>query len=133
VALRLLLDTNAYAALLRGHADVARRVRAASEVLLSAVVAGELMAGFRGGTRLDRNLRELETFLASPYVSLQPVTLTTADRFGRIAAGLRKKGTPLPTNDVWLAAHALETGAELLSFDDHFRHVEGIVWVRPGE
>jgi tRNA(fMet)-specific endonuclease VapC len=71
----------------------------------------------------------LEVFLESPYVSLVPVTLTTADRFGRIAAALRAKGRPLPTNDIWIAAHAMETGAELLSFDEHFGAIDGLAWV----
>ena len=85
--MRVLLDTNAYSALLRGHAGVAERVRRAEEVLVSAVVAGELMFGFRNGTRYEANRRELDEFLANPYVKLLPVTLVTVERFGRIAAG----------------------------------------------
>lgn len=54
------------------------------------------------------------------------VTRTTADRFGRIAASLRKHGTPILTNDIWIAAHAFETGAELLTFDRHFELISGL-------
>jgi len=61
------------------------------------------------------------------------VTLVTADRFGRIAASLRRKGRPLPTNDIWIAAHAMESGADLLSFDRHFEHVEGLAWIHPDQ
>jgi tRNA(fMet)-specific endonuclease VapC len=129
----ILLDTNAYSALLRGHADVARRVRRAEEVLLSVVVAGELLFGFRNGSRYETNREELEEFLASPFVSLLPVGLVTADRFGRIASTLKKKGRPLPTNDIWIAAQAMESGAELLSFDHHFGEVDGLAWVEPLE
>ena len=68
-------------------------------------------------------------FVENPYVSLVYVTLTTADRFARIAAALRAKGRPIPTNDIWIAAHAMETGAELLSFDDHFESIDGLAWV----
>jgi tRNA(fMet)-specific endonuclease VapC len=57
--------------------------------------------------------------------------MVTADRFGRIAAALRRKGRPLPTNDIWIAAHAMESGAELLSFDQHFDAVDGIAWTQP--
>jgi tRNA(fMet)-specific endonuclease VapC len=128
---KLLLDTNAYTALFRGHEGVATRVRRAEQVLLSTIVAGELLFGFRNGTRFDANREELEGFLASPWVALLPVTLVTADRFGRIAAALRRKGRPLPTNDIWIAAHAMESGADLLSFDRHFEHVEGLAWVLP--
>lgn len=129
--MKVLLDTNAYTALFRGHEGVAARVRRAGQVLVSTVVAGELLFGFRNGTRFDANREELEDFLASPYVALLPVTLVTADRFGRIAASLRRKGRPLPTNDIWIAAHAMESGADLLSFDRHFEHVEGIAWIQP--
>jgi tRNA(fMet)-specific endonuclease VapC len=59
------------------------------------------------------------------------VTLETADRFGRIAAALRRRGTPIPTNDVWIAAHAFESGAELLSFDRHFEQIDGLAWTDP--
>jgi len=127
--MKILLDTNAYSALMRGHSDVVDRVRKAEQVLLSAVVAGELLFGFRLGTRLKKNVAELEGFLDNPYISLVPVTLATADRFGRIAAALRAKGRPIPTNDIWISAHAMETGAELLSFDQHFEAVDGLAWV----
>lgn len=82
MAVKILLDTNAYSALMRGHGEVAVRVRGAEQVILSAVVAGELLFGFRVGTRLKKNMAELEAFLQNPYVSLVPVTLTTADRCG---------------------------------------------------
>jgi len=130
--LSLLLDTNAYSALFRGDAAVARRVRKAERVLVSSIVAGELLFGFRDGSRYDANRSDLEDFLANPYVSLLSVTLVTADRFGRIAAGLKRKGRPLPTNDIWIAAQAMESGAELLSFDRHFAEVDGLAWVDPG-
>ena len=127
--MRILLDTSAYSALMRGHDEVADRVRRAERVVLSAVVAGELMLGFRLGSRLRANVAQLDAFLDNPYVSLVPVTLTTADRFARIAAALRAKGQPIPTNDIWIAAHTMETGAELLSFDAHFGAVDGLAWV----
>jgi tRNA(fMet)-specific endonuclease VapC len=95
-------------------------VRRSQEVVLSAVVIGEL--------RLARNL--LDDFLANPHVTLATVSRTTADRYSRIATALRAKGRPIPTNDIWIAAHAMETGADLVSADEHFQHVEGIAWVR---
>jgi tRNA(fMet)-specific endonuclease VapC len=130
---KILLDTNAYSALLRGHADVARRVRGAEQVLLSSVVVGELLFGFRNGSRYEANRQELDELLASPFVSLLTVGMVTADRFGRVAAGLKRKGRPLPTNDIWIAAHAMEHGAELVSFDGHFAEVDGLAWVQPPE
>lgn len=126
--MRVLLDTNAYVALASGHAAVTQRVRRAERVLFSVIVAGELLQGFRQGTRFARNMAELERFLDDPFVLPLHVTLETADRFGMVAAGLRKRGKPIPTNDIWIAAHCLETGAELLTFDRHFEFVQGIAW-----
>ena len=127
--MRVLLDTNGYSALMRGIDAVVECVTRAEQVLLSTVVAGELMFGFRQGTRLRKNLAEFDAFLRNPHVSVVPVSLTTADRFGRIAAALRAKGRPIPTNDIWIAAHAIETGADLLSFDTHFGEIDGLARV----
>ena len=127
--MKVLLDTNAYSALKRGVDAAIRQVTRAETVLLSTVVAGELLSGFRQGARLRKNLDELDAFLENPHVSVVPVTLATADRFGRIAASLRAKGRPIPANDIWIAAHAMETGAQLLSFDTHFGEVDGLAWV----
>ena len=132
--MRILLDTSAYSAMVQGHDDVCALVRMSERVLLSMVVVGELLAGFRGGSRFESNLRDLDEFLGSPYVKDVRVTRTTADRFSRIWAGLRAKRKPIPTNDIWIAAHAMETGADLVSFDRHFEEVEGLAWIhlKPG-
>lgn len=124
--MKRLLDTNAYVELLKGNAVVADLVRNSERVAFSMVVVGELLFGFRNGNRYERNVAALEDFLSQPWIELSQVTRTTADRFGRIAAALRKAGTPIPTNDIWIAAHALETGAELISFDRHFEAVRGL-------
>ena len=126
--MNLLFDTNVYSELMRGRESVARLVRRSARLYLSAVVAGELLYGFRYGTRFASNLEELDAFCEKPYVSLVPVTRVTADRYSRIAAELRRTGTPIPTNDIWIAAHAMETGAELVSVDLHFAQIQGLVW-----
>lgn len=125
--MKLLLDTNAYTALMRGQEDVVASVQRAELLYLSAIVAGELLFGFRNGSRYEHNRDTFRSFLANPYVESLAVTQTTADRFARIASRLRRKGTPIPTNDMWIAAHALEVGADLVSFDRHFDVVEGLV------
>lgn len=126
--MKLLLDTNAYSELKRGHSIVADLVRDAEDIYVSSIVAGELLSGFRYGSRFEENLRSLEEFLASPWVSLIPVTLATAHRFGQISASLRRRGTPIPSNDIWIAAHGFECSAELISFDSHFAAVENLSW-----
>ena len=128
--MRVLLDSNAYIQLMHGREPVSRIVRDAEKVLLSTVVLGELLYGFRHGSRYEHNARGMRAFLDNPYVSVVPVGETTADRYSRIAASLRAKDRPIPTNDVWIAAHAMETGTDLVSADRHFEHVDGIAWVR---
>lgn len=127
--MRALLDTSAYSAFKRNHPGVLEIVRDCQEILFSPVVAGELLAGFRRGDNLDRNLAELREFLDHPRVRITPLTLTTADRYGRAWATLRRRGTPIPTNDLWVAAQALETGADLVALDRHFQNVDGLALI----
>ncbi len=131
--MRVLLDTSAYSFLIRGYEETLEVVRDADEILLSVVSVGELLYGFRLGNHFERNFAGLRSFLQEPRVSVVSVGHTTADRYSRIAAALRAKGRPIPTNDIWIAAHAMETGADLISADKHFEHVEGIVWVQVSE
>ena len=128
--MRILLDSNAYSEFMRGNHQVRDLVQAAEEVLFSAVVVGEQLFGFRQGQRFEQNLAELRSFLDRPYASFVPVGPVTADRYSRIMASLKAKGHPIPTNDVWIAAHAMETGADLISADKHFEHVDGIAWIQ---
>ncbi len=128
--MRILLDTSAYSAYARGQEEIAALVDRAEAVLLSVVVLGELMLGFRRGARLDQNLARLQSFLARSDVTLADVGRETAERYGEIAADLRAKGRPIPTNDIWIAAHAMATGADLVSADAHFEHVDGLGWNR---
>ncbi len=97
-------------------------VRKAERLELSMIVMAELLAGFRSGDRLERNLQELEQFLASQFVAVLPVTRSTADRYSRIASRLRQKGKPIPTNDIWIAAHEMESGSDLVTFDGHHQN-----------
>jgi tRNA(fMet)-specific endonuclease VapC len=127
--MRILIDSNAYTQLKRGHAAVGELVRRSEAVLVSTIVAGELLYGFRHGSRYERNRSDFQLFLDNPYVDVVPVSPTTADRYSRVAASLRSKGRPIPTNDIWIAAHAMETGAELVSFDQHFELVDGLAWL----
>jgi tRNA(fMet)-specific endonuclease VapC len=131
--MKLLPDTDAYSAMRRGDADVERHIRQAEEIMFSVIVLGELLFGFRNGSRFRANLSRLESFLHKPSVVVLPVTSRIADRFGMISTELRTKGKPIPSNDIWIAAHALELRATLLSFDRHFGAIEGLEWIRPGE
>jgi tRNA(fMet)-specific endonuclease VapC len=124
---RIFLDTSAYSAFKRGHPQIQHRVREASEIRLNPVVLGELRAGFLKGTRLAENLAGLTEFLASPRVELVLVDEETAERYALILDSLRRAGTPIPINDVWIAASAMQHGSVLLTTDPHFREVAQIV------
>lgn len=126
---KVLLDTNAYAALLRGDEKVLSVISRAETIYMSAIVLGELFSGFRGGNRLVENRKILERFLNRPHVALLPVGMETADVFGSIKQQLKEQGTPIPINDVWIAAHALEMGAKVVTYETHFKQVAGLrVW-----
>jgi tRNA(fMet)-specific endonuclease VapC len=122
----IMLDTSAYTAFKQGQADVVALLAAADTVLLSSTVLGELLAGFAAGTRESKNRAELAQFMNSPRVETVPVTADTADSYALIYAGLRRKGKPIPTNDMWIAASALEHAAGLLTLDAHFSHIDGL-------
>jgi len=122
----VLLDTNAYAKYLGGDPRVLDALAASGLVYMSVVVLGELFLGFRSGSRERENRRTLETFLAKPAVRVLDATRETADYFGLIKSSLRKAGQPIPLNDVWIAAHALETSSVLVTYDAHFKVVPGL-------
>ena len=130
--MRVLLDSGAYSGFMRGDRRVGGIVRSAEEILMSAVVVGELLYGFRQDQLIEERVAQLRSFLDRPYVSFGPVGPVTADRYSRIMASLRAKGRPIPTNDVWIAAHAMETGADLVSADSHFGDIDQVVWVSVG-
>jgi len=95
----------------------------AERLFLSTVTLGELEAGFMLGSRLDENRSALRDFLDEPFVGVQPVDADVARRYGGVFTSLRRAGTPIPTNDVWIAATALHLGAELITFDTDFGRI----------
>lgn len=127
--MRLLIDTNAYTALLAGNSLIADILTRAEAILLSAVVTGELYDGFRGGSHSAHNFETFQRFRDKPRTVGIPITDATAEWFAEIKQILRKKGRPIPINDVWIAASCMEHGAHLLSFDKHFREIDGLLRV----
>lgn len=130
---RLLLDTNAYTALLRGDRRIAEELERAEAILLSPIVLGELYDGFRNGQRNAENRAILARFRAKPRCILVPVTDSTAEWFAEIKRILRKKGEPIPQNDIWIAASCMEHGARVLSLDRHFAAIDGLLRVEIAE
>ena len=121
------LDTNAYSGFKRGLVEVVDKLARAERILISVPVLAELRIGFRGGSKEARNLDELEQFLSSPRVEVCSLTEQTAILYAEIFGTLQRKGTPIPLNDVWIAASAMEQGAILLSADTHFTRIDGLL------
>ena len=124
---RLLLDTSGYSAFMRGHPEVVAALQEADEVCLNPVVLGELLAGFIRGKRRKKNESELKTFLQSPRVKILDMNSETAERYAVILNSLWKAGTPIPTNDIWIAATAMQHGLYLLTTDAHYQKVSQII------
>ena len=118
----IILDTNAYTRLLTGEEDVLDVIGTAETVYMSIFVLGELYAGFAGGTKKRENKDILNRFLFKSSVKILNATAETAEVFGVVKQDLKKAGTPFPINDVWIAAHTLETGSTLVTDDNHLKN-----------
>ena len=123
---RFCIDTSGYSQFKRGHREVAELLDAASYVAVPSIVIGELWIGFLGGARVRENELELSQFLEHRVVEEVPVDRDVARIYAEIVRTLKAKGTPLPTNDIWIAASAARVGATVLTFDDHFRAIERV-------
>lgn len=124
---RALLDTSAYAAFLRDHAGVKTAVQQASEIFLNAIVLGELRSGFLKGTRPKQNHERLEQLVASPRCHTIPIDEDTAERYALIHDYLRRRGTPVSPNDLWIAASATQHGLRILTLDGDFDRIPHVV------
>jgi tRNA(fMet)-specific endonuclease VapC len=124
---RILIDTNIYAAFKRNILEVTETLRRVDFIGINTVVLGELYGGFKGGSKEKTNLLELERFLDSPRVQVILIDETTAEFYGQIYWKLQKKGNPIPTNDLWIAASAFQHSLALFTMDTHFTKVEGLI------
>ncbi|TES90585.1 MAG: type II toxin-antitoxin system VapC family toxin [Desulfobacteraceae bacterium] len=123
---KIILDTNAYTRLLAGGEDVLDIISTADTLYMSIFVLGELYAGFAGGSKEQENRATLNHFLLKPTVKILNATSETAEVFGMVKSKLKTAGTPLPVNDLWIAAHAIETGSTIITFDKHFKKISGL-------
>jgi len=117
---RLALDTNRYTDLCRGVASVVEKVELADEVWLPFIVVGELRAGFAVGSQGPRNEAVLRRFLLKPGVGILYADDQTTYHYANVYRQLRKQGTPIPTNDICIAALILQYSLILFARDTHF-------------
>lgn len=109
-----------------GKADIIEIIALADRIYLNSIVLGELLGGFAVGQKEAQNRSDLTRFLSSPRVGILSITDTTADFYAMIYANLRRKGRPIPTNDMWIAASTMEHGAILITRDQHFTPIENL-------
>lgn len=124
---RLLLDSSAYIAFKKRHPAVMEIVSQAELIFISPIVLGELRAGFLQGSKRDRNERELQLFLHSPRIRVLALDEETSDRYALIRVTLKKAGTPVAVNDLWIAASAMQHGLPVLTSDRDFQKISQIL------
>jgi tRNA(fMet)-specific endonuclease VapC len=127
--MRLALDTNRYTDLCRGEALVVQAVGTAEAVWLPFIVLGELRAGFAAGSQGPRNESVLRRFLMQPGVAILYPDEQTTHHYASVYRQLRAQGTPIPTNDMWIAALVLQHSLALCARDAHFDALAQIVRV----
>lgn len=124
--MKLLLDTNRLSDALAEDDDVLDVLETAEAIHVPVVALGELRAGFHAGSRPAKNETRLQWFLSQDGVSIEGIDAAVSHRYAEIHAALRRRGTPIPTNDLWIAAIALEIGLVLYTRDAHFGRVPGL-------
>ena len=120
---RIVLDTSAYSEYLKGNEAVKSIIQKADEISVTPVILGELISGFVKGRYEKKNRDILNEFLTSPRVSIIDVDEETSERYAIIINYLREQGTPIPTNDIWIAASAMQYGLKILTTDKHYLKV----------
>jgi len=123
VEVRVALDTNRLTDLFQGDAELADRLGECDEVWIPLIALAEMKAGFLGGSQQYRNESLLRTFLNKPTVGILLPARETAEHYARLFVQLKRAGTPIPDNDLWIAALALEHDLQLLTRDRHFERV----------
>lgn len=126
----VLIDTNIYLLALKGDKQVVATLRRLDRIGFSAISIAELFSGFKERSRENKNRQELDLFLDSPRVVVHVIDEGSADFYAAILNDLRAAGTPIPTNNIWIAATAFQHGYKLYSKDEHFRLIPGLVQFR---
>jgi tRNA(fMet)-specific endonuclease VapC len=120
VEVRVALDTSRLTDLLRGDADLAERLAECEEVWVPLIVLAEILAGFHGGNQAHRNEALLRRLLAKSTVGILLPDRETAEQYAHLFVQLKRAGTPIPDNDLWIAALTLQHDLLLITRDRHF-------------
>lgn len=124
---KILIDTNVYSDAMRGEQYAVDIIRRNQFILFSPVVIGELLAGFKKGKHEEKNKIQLRKFCSMERIIQLSISSDTSVFYAFILDQLKRQGTPIPTNDIWIAASALENGAAMATRDGHFKKIEGLM------
>lgn len=124
---RYLIDTNVLLDSIKGISPIPEKVYRSDAIFQSQIVSGEVKVGLDDTHRGREQRLALDEFLRLPNVVEITVTATTTELYAKVFRSLRLAGTPIPTNDIWIAAQALEHGAVLVSRDRHFDAVANLL------
>ena len=124
---KILIDTNSYVAFKQNRKDVIETIQHVDYIGINCIVFGELLAGFKGGNREAQNRKELDEFLDSPRVDQIVIDNETAEYYAKVFSDLKARGLPIPTNDLWIAASAMQHGLALYTLDAHFQKINGLL------
>ena len=127
--MKLLLDTNRLSDALAQVDEVLDRLESAEWIAVPVIALGEIRSGFRHGSRAAKNETRLQWFLSQDGVTTLPIDASVSHRYAQIHQALRKVGRPIPTNDLWIAATAMEHGLVVYTRDSHFHSVPGLAFV----
>lgn len=130
---KVLIDTNIYSCAMKGDMHSIKILQRAEYILMSPIVIGELLSGFNNGRKEIENREQLKKFLSRERITEIMVSFQTSEFYTKIVSTLKKNGTPIPTNDIWIAASCLENGAAIATMDKHFQQVPGLYIIKPGE
>lgn len=128
---KIFIDTNIYSTAMRGDKNSKKIFRMYETLLISPVVIGELLAGFRRGEMEDKNRLKLKDFLSRDRVETVFISMETSEFYSFILNELKKQGTPIPANDIWIAASVMEHGASIATRDSHFEKIKGLMIIVP--
>ena len=129
--MKVCMDSNVYIDMVQGKSEIAVFLAECEEIIIPAATFAEITEGFyRRGVASTAGIA-LGRFLNRPNVRFRAADCAVAERYALIAHSLRRKGRPIPQNDIWIAATAFETGSRVLSYDHHFDEIDGLGRLAP--
>ena len=124
---KILIDTNIYSAFKRSNPEVIDTFSRVEYIGISTTVLGEIYSGFKLGNKEKQNYYELDQFFDTPRVNFLGLDENTSDIYATIFKQLKIKGNPIPANDIWIAATAMQYGLALFTLDKHFKNIDGLL------